>query len=191
MRPTTSIPTKYAGVQFRSRLEARWAAFFDLAGWSWEYEPSDYAGWTPDFALLGAKSVTLVEVKPINWPLTHQGMSEEALRRSDLLKTRGDVEGGHEVLILGAYPVINGIGSWAEPVLGLLFNSLDFGPEADIALIWDGPDSTLDFAAALGSYRHRMSGLHDGDHHLRPVERDTVQHLWGLAASRVQWRLGQ
>ena len=34
------IPTLYGGVRFRSRLEARWAAFFfDVAGWSWEYEP--------------------------------------------------------------------------------------------------------------------------------------------------------
>ena len=29
-----AIPTTYAGVRFRSRLEARWAAFFDLCGWS-------------------------------------------------------------------------------------------------------------------------------------------------------------
>jgi hypothetical protein len=45
----TAIPTRYGGVQFRSRLEARWAAFFDLAGWRWQYEPIDLAGWIPDF----------------------------------------------------------------------------------------------------------------------------------------------
>ncbi len=44
-------PTKYAGVLFRSRLEARWAAFFDLLEWKWEYEPIDLEGWTPDFIL--------------------------------------------------------------------------------------------------------------------------------------------
>lgn len=42
-------PTMYKGVQFRSRLEATWAAFFDLAGWKWEYEPVDLEGWSPDF----------------------------------------------------------------------------------------------------------------------------------------------
>lgn len=41
--------TLYSGTLFRSRLEARWAAFFDLAGWKWRYEPVDLAGWTPDF----------------------------------------------------------------------------------------------------------------------------------------------
>lgn len=42
-------PTTYAGVRFRSRLEARWAAFFDLCQWAWEYEPIELAGWAPDF----------------------------------------------------------------------------------------------------------------------------------------------
>jgi hypothetical protein len=44
-----NIPTLYGGVKFRSRLEARWAAFADLAGWEWEYEPVDLKGWIPDF----------------------------------------------------------------------------------------------------------------------------------------------
>lgn len=44
-----AIPTLYEGVRFRSRLEARWAAFFDLMGWKWEYEPIDFNGWIPDF----------------------------------------------------------------------------------------------------------------------------------------------
>lgn len=33
-----AIPTRYAGCHFRSRLEARWAVFFDHAGVPWEYE---------------------------------------------------------------------------------------------------------------------------------------------------------
>jgi hypothetical protein len=44
-----SHPTTYKGVMFRSRLEARWAAYFDLIGWKWKYEPIDLVGWTPDF----------------------------------------------------------------------------------------------------------------------------------------------
>jgi len=35
-------PTKYAGITFRSRLEARWAVFFDALGISWEYEPETF-----------------------------------------------------------------------------------------------------------------------------------------------------
>lgn len=53
MYTIAAIPTRYAGVNFRSRLEARWAAFFDLAGWKWEYEPAspEFDFWIPDFRL--------------------------------------------------------------------------------------------------------------------------------------------
>ncbi len=63
-----SIPTKYAGVQMRSRLEARWAAFFDLCDWNWDYEP-DFGtpGWIPDFVLRwSGEPMVLVEIKPIH-----------------------------------------------------------------------------------------------------------------------------
>lgn len=65
---THAIPTVYRGIQFRSRLEARWAAFFDLAmpSWKWRYEPIDLRGWIPDFDLSASESVDsfLVEIKP-------------------------------------------------------------------------------------------------------------------------------
>lgn len=37
-----AIPTMYAGVRFRSRLEARWAVFFNHLGIRWEYEPDAF-----------------------------------------------------------------------------------------------------------------------------------------------------
>jgi len=40
-RHVTAIQTTYRGIRFRSRTEARWAAFFDELGWPWEYEPHD------------------------------------------------------------------------------------------------------------------------------------------------------
>lgn len=57
------IPTTHRATRFRSRLEARWAAFFDTIGWRWEYEPFDLNGYIPDFAIFGAEPF-LVEVKP-------------------------------------------------------------------------------------------------------------------------------
>ncbi len=49
------IETLSAGHRFRSRLEARWAVFFDHVNIKWEYEPEGYetsAGWyLPDFRL--------------------------------------------------------------------------------------------------------------------------------------------
>lgn len=63
-----AIPTKYAGVNFRSRLEAKWAAFFDLLGFRWEYEPVEFCGWMPDFALHPDDGEPIYcEVKPVYW----------------------------------------------------------------------------------------------------------------------------
>jgi hypothetical protein len=61
-----AIRTKYGGTWFRSRLEARWAAFFDLCRWSWDYEPLDLRGYIPDF-VLSFRQPVLVEVKPFLW----------------------------------------------------------------------------------------------------------------------------
>lgn len=52
------IPTRYKGYNFRSRLEARWAVFFDSLGMEWEYEPegfqlSDGSRYLPDFKVEG------------------------------------------------------------------------------------------------------------------------------------------
>jgi hypothetical protein len=55
-------PTEYAGVLFRSKLEATWARFFDVIGIKWEYEPTQLPGWIPDFLIDGW---WLAEVKPI------------------------------------------------------------------------------------------------------------------------------
>ena len=58
-----SIPTTYRSVQYRSRLEAKWAAFFDQIGWHHTYEPFDADGYIPDFLIHGS-SPFLVEIKP-------------------------------------------------------------------------------------------------------------------------------
>lgn len=58
-----NLPTQYRGRMYRSRLEARWAAFFDRLGWTHEYEPFDLGKWSPDFAITDPIDA-LVEVKP-------------------------------------------------------------------------------------------------------------------------------
>lgn len=50
------IETEYKGYRFRSRLEARWAVFFQTAGIPWEYEPEGIdldadGGYLPDFLI--------------------------------------------------------------------------------------------------------------------------------------------
>ena len=60
------LPTTYHNIKFRSRLEARWAAYFDMIGVKWQYEPEGYqldcGNYCPDF--LCEKGSFFVEVKP-------------------------------------------------------------------------------------------------------------------------------
>jgi hypothetical protein len=44
-----AIPTLYNGIQYRSLLEARWAAWFRAAGVRVAYEPEALSGYIPDF----------------------------------------------------------------------------------------------------------------------------------------------
>lgn len=65
-----AIPTLYKGYQMRSRLEARWACFFDALRLKWEYEPEGFDlgtnGWyLPDFWVDDMGSMgSYVEIKP-------------------------------------------------------------------------------------------------------------------------------
>lgn len=67
------IQTHYKGYHFRSRLEARWAVFFDALGLKWEYEPEGFVlpsgrQYLPDFRISGVDTnydpyVFWIEVK--------------------------------------------------------------------------------------------------------------------------------
>lgn len=39
----------YKEVEFRTKLLAHWAAFFELAGWTWHVNPAPVGDWLPDF----------------------------------------------------------------------------------------------------------------------------------------------
>lgn len=56
MTEIKAIETEYKGYRFRSRLEARWAVFFDVLGVAWKYETEGYVledgvRYLPDFWL--------------------------------------------------------------------------------------------------------------------------------------------
>lgn len=68
MSNAKAIQTVYNGYRFRSRLEARWAVFFDALGIRYEYEPEgfelgDGTRYLPDFYLSDINGGAYVEVK--------------------------------------------------------------------------------------------------------------------------------
>jgi len=188
------IPTEYKGYRFRSRLEARWAAFFDLLNWKWEYEPRDFNGWIPDFALIG-KQVTYVEIKPIT-------QFDQAV--ADKIDASGCKD---ECLILGLCPSVGKYGnvllgwlreiyyfnvdrkrassvidddcnqiesSWAEAVFGQWEDSVNIG-----------------FCHSEGAFFDRMSGCYDGGSYGAVIlEPNIIDTLWAKACNQTQWKGG-
>lgn len=115
-------PTTYDGVNFRSRLEAKWAAFFDELGWRWQYEPIDLDGWSPDFSITAQDGPVYVEVKPIEWcGEDMRGFFNQADERSDLKKVFS-YSGNRPVIILGAAPIFASY-PHNTTALGLLYRS--------------------------------------------------------------------
>lgn len=78
MNTIKAIETEYHGYRFRSRLEARWAVFFDSLQVEWLYEFNAFettvGNYLPDFLL--PKS------RPAWWPL-YPGEPEERMTASD------------------------------------------------------------------------------------------------------------
>lgn len=85
-----AIPTTYAGVRFRSRLEAEWAYNLDALGIAWCYEPDGVAlpsgaPYAPDFWLPNDRA--WLEVKGPGVP-----GSEKAVELADHLYHRADCD---------------------------------------------------------------------------------------------------
>jgi hypothetical protein len=83
-----AIQTSYKGVLFRSRLEARWAVFFDALAIRWQFEPEGYelkdgTKYLPDFWLRDLKA--FLEVKPEADPFTKARKFARESKRSIIL----------------------------------------------------------------------------------------------------------
>jgi hypothetical protein len=119
-----AIETKYAGYKFRSRLEARWAVFFDTLELDWEYEPQGYVvptsrgkiKYLPDFWLEG----------PGQWAEVKGYLDAESMPRLHALaSTIARCEEGNDIGIFGDVPRLHSIlwpvqlhyhgGLWAVP----------------------------------------------------------------------------
>ncbi|MCA6098848.1 hypothetical protein [Bradyrhizobium australafricanum] len=173
------IPT-YADINFMSRLEARWAALFDLMGWRWSYQPLDFNEWTPDFIIHGAKQRVLVEVYPIF------AANEDLLGRI----SRAAIGSGkrNDILVVGAEPLWD-VRGWCCPAFGWLGELC--GPEHGHgwgeAIVHDG--GGLGFCHSILQFRNRITGHHDGDSVAGAEGYDgIIRRAWARAGNAVQWR---
>ena len=177
----------FNGWQYRSRLEARWAAFLSLCGWKHGYEPLDLNGWIPDFAIWGQEANTVwVEVKPaFAFP------EDVAIKMEDGLPIEYR-ERGDELLILGLKPFpdprsfansdqprLGWIGRPASDSEGWIWEDCLFGRWAD-----DAPPGFCDPSLP---YRDRITGERSSGR-VPGEEVDTLDRLWAQATNLVQWR---
>lgn len=105
-----AIETRYKGYKFRSRLEARWAVFFDACGVEWEYETEGYmledgTKYLPDFLLRnvevdGKSQDIFIEVKG-GFEL---GNKEQLVQRRKDMKKLEAFGKDAAVLVVGAIP---------------------------------------------------------------------------------------
>ncbi|WP_407122771.1 hypothetical protein [Bradyrhizobium sp. STM 3561] len=167
-----------AEINFRSPLEARWAAFFDLMGWRWIYVRSDFERWTADLVLRGVRQRVLVEVIDIR-------QADEALFGR---VSRGAIHAGNEtdILIVGAEPLWE-VKNWGCPAFGWLgeYCGPDGGHGWGEAIVHDG--GGLGFCHGVLSYRNRITGQHDGDSGAGSEGYDdAIRRAWARAGNAVQ-----
>ena len=175
-----AIPTTYKGITFRSRNEARWAAFFDLLKWQWEYEPFDLKGYIPDFVIRFKHYPLLIEVK-------HE-TDFKALESHDALDKIARSGWDKEALIVGAALFEERYTSDKRACLGVLAQFM-----AGESVVTSGGDlifcshcNTNSVNSDIQSFHCRNCGFNDGGNHASAVS--NARTLWGEAQSIVQWK---
>jgi len=180
------IPTVYKERNMRSRLEARWAAMFDLLSWDWEYEPFDLEGWIPDFVIYGAKEEIIVEVKPYS-----------RLDQYDIEKIKKGIRGtekeGTDILLVGSRLIAQDIWNPPCPSIGFLGDGswceeYDFEPAVWLRSTMDNSDEKIGFFHPTGRYADRITGAYSGDHHIGRVEEWEICSYWAEAGNVTQWK---
>jgi hypothetical protein len=167
-----AYPTVYNGRQYRSRLEARWAAFFDLLGVKHEYEPFDLGKWSPDFRLKCPFGLTiLAEVKPI------EEFDRDLANRMSAA-VQGRVPQDTIIMMIGVAPFIND----ERPTIGWRRNSDPVGKDwFDANVMWARVIQCPRIIPILIANCNINSNCHWN----YPSE---VMEMWAEASNEVQWR---
>lgn len=180
---SNAIATLYRGIEFRSRLEARWAAFFTEIGWAYTYEPFDGDGYIPDFLIHGDKPF-LVEVKPA---ATVDEYREPIAKVERGLRSHWT----RDILIVGVTPTARLDGELSPGLLGEAWTEqLD----APCEWIWDpaawiicGLCDATAIHHTVQSYAGRPCSHYDGDHYIWPLPEQPLAAAWAIATNNVKW----
>jgi hypothetical protein len=181
----TAIPTTYKGIEFRSRLEAKWAIMFDYFDWRWEYEPIDLAGYIPDFHVDFGREQFFIEIKPemTSWDLL-PALEKACEARGDRTET---------ILVLG--------GSRGTPRHGYEYGRWDLNalmrqncwPLVDDVYLAICPTChTIVPLTYDGGWGFPCCPIPEGDNkhqrHELPIIEGLIEDYWTQATNRVKYR---
>lgn len=173
-----ALETRYAGTLFRSRLEARWAAFFDVLAWQWTYEPPVGRGYLPDFVIGGAAPL-LIEVKPA---ASAQDYTDALGKMTLGLDNRWQ----HDALVVGLSPIAASLPGCCHlhPAAGELGRGRSFAVGA-----WYRCPVCTGIAVAHpgGSFIGRRCGHQAAGTEVGGPAAAAVLALWAQATNRVRW----
>lgn len=191
------IATRYRGIEYRSRLEARWAAFMHGIGWDITYEPFDGDGYIPDFLVAGP-SPLLIEVKPAVTPDEYE---------APIAKITNGVSGvwDHDLLIVGVTPFPQRMGGSWKVAAGWLGEHIpgcerpcewgDWHKCHGSEICWDAGDwfkclscRRVNVFHSLMSFTGRPCGCYEGDGHLGDAPLPWLRDIWANACNDVKWR---
>lgn len=132
------LQTRYKGYHFRSRLEARWAVFFDALGWEWRYEDEGFVltndrHYLPDFLL--PQCGTYIEVKP------EKPSSDEMGKLMDFV-----LEGARLILVIG----LPALQSYERCFRMTDDNGQDWICSDAVYFVWHDMVGTFEFSGSVG-----------------------------------------
>lgn len=160
--------------------------------WDYIYEPEDFAGWIPDFALLHKGGPTYVEVKPVYLDDAEQRKKHVAELRDIALPSE------REVLLLGCEVgrMAEGLDPCAGAQLGWFAQEQHgwISESGSDAIVFHSDAQNWDFASNAGDWTGRRSRIHNKYFGLASTDSDlgihqtwVVQLIWKEAGNQVQW----
>jgi len=195
-----AIPIKIDGIQFRSKLEARWYLYMKRLGWKIMYEPEikGLNNWIPDFLIIGKNKKILVDVKPIDTVEDWEKNPDRIRIENSGIKNLPE----YELLILGTNLQLDG-----DSRMGLLYVRDAFWEEGKEPVVLQDYNSAecvfsigddgkqIGFMDTYGGWHCRITGdggktyltrgngaYNDADTHYKSID-----EMWNEAGTQLQW----
>lgn len=179
--------TVFDGQNYRSRLEAKWAAMFQFFGWEAEYEPSEINGYNPDFIIKCSSKAydcknIIVEVKPS--VLIDDKMIEDTYNKYKDVKAH--------ILILSDFPFTDSTENYSYVTIGIgsqyLVDHHSCMHELYMKSIDDFGSYMISYDAMIFGKVERKQFLQT-DYTLDFEEISVVKSMWKTACNRVMFQV--